>query len=157
MCLAALLLGKPLGICCFCGRPAVRRALPPGLQGPRSTLVGIGGSIGFTVSLFFATAAFTSGTALAETKMGALFQLRRGADRVPGVATAPGCGAPNPTTTEKRACPAMMVPAGSDHPACLSHRPVRPASTDGGGACRRDARRSGASPLPVLIDDSGKG
>ena len=29
-------------------------------------------SIGFTVSLFFATAAFPEGAALAETKMGAL-------------------------------------------------------------------------------------
>jgi NhaA family Na+:H+ antiporter len=30
-------------------------------------------SIGFTVSLFFATAAFPAGDALAQTKMGALF------------------------------------------------------------------------------------
>jgi NhaA family Na+:H+ antiporter len=35
-------------------------------------VVGITASIGFTVSLFFATAAFPEGSALAETKMGAL-------------------------------------------------------------------------------------
>jgi NhaA family Na+:H+ antiporter len=35
-------------------------------------IVGIVASIGFTVSLFFATAAFPGGDALAETKMGAL-------------------------------------------------------------------------------------
>jgi NhaA family Na+:H+ antiporter len=36
-------------------------------------VVGIAASIGFTVSLFFATAAFPAGLALDETKMGALF------------------------------------------------------------------------------------
>lgn len=35
-------------------------------------IVGIVASIGFTVSLLFATGAFPSGVALAETKMGAL-------------------------------------------------------------------------------------
>jgi hypothetical protein len=35
-------------------------------------VVGVVASIGFTVSLFFATAAFPEGPALAETKMGAL-------------------------------------------------------------------------------------
>jgi NhaA family Na+:H+ antiporter len=35
-------------------------------------IVGVVASIGFTVSLFFATAAFSNGPALAETKMGAL-------------------------------------------------------------------------------------
>jgi NhaA family Na+:H+ antiporter len=35
-------------------------------------IVGIVASIGFTVSLFFATAAFPGGAALAEAKMGAL-------------------------------------------------------------------------------------
>jgi NhaA family Na+:H+ antiporter len=35
-------------------------------------VVGVTASIGFTVALFFATAAFPGGTALAETKMGAL-------------------------------------------------------------------------------------
>jgi NhaA family Na+:H+ antiporter len=35
-------------------------------------VVGVVASIGFTVSLFFATTAFSEGAALAETKMGAL-------------------------------------------------------------------------------------
>jgi NhaA family Na+:H+ antiporter len=71
--LAGLLLGKPIGI--LAASLIARTAgatLPSGL-GPRElTVVGIAASIGFTVSLFFATAAFPAGTALAETKMGAL-------------------------------------------------------------------------------------
>jgi NhaA family Na+:H+ antiporter len=35
-------------------------------------VIGVAASIGFTVSLFFATAAFPTGSALAQTKMGAL-------------------------------------------------------------------------------------
>jgi NhaA family Na+:H+ antiporter len=69
----ALLLGKPLGILLFSG--AVRLIggrLPPGLHISDLLVVGIAAAIGFTVSLFFATAAFPAGTALAETKMGAL-------------------------------------------------------------------------------------
>ncbi len=46
--------------------------LPAALRGPDIFVVGIIASIGFTVSLFFATAAFPGGPALAETKMGAL-------------------------------------------------------------------------------------
>jgi NhaA family Na+:H+ antiporter len=46
--------------------------LPSGLTVRHLALVGIVASIGFTVSLFFATAAFPAGAALAETKMGAL-------------------------------------------------------------------------------------
>src|SRR5688572_19224954 len=42
--------------------------LPPGLQVSDLIVVGIAASIGFTVSLFFATAAFSDGAALAETK-----------------------------------------------------------------------------------------
>jgi Na+:H+ antiporter, NhaA family len=54
---------------------AVRLAgarLPPGMRHSDLLVVGIAASIGFTVALFFATAAFPGGTALAETKMGAL-------------------------------------------------------------------------------------
>jgi Na+:H+ antiporter, NhaA family len=46
--------------------------LPPGLRVRELLIVGIAAAIGFTVSLFFATAAFPEGTALAQTKMGAL-------------------------------------------------------------------------------------
>ena len=48
-------------------------ALPAGLRTADLLVVGVAASIGFTVSLFFATAAFPTGVALAETKMGALF------------------------------------------------------------------------------------
>ncbi len=71
--LAGLLFGKPLGILVF---SAVARGagahLPPGLRVADVLIVGVAASIGFTVALFFATAAFPEGQALAETKMGAL-------------------------------------------------------------------------------------
>jgi NhaA family Na+:H+ antiporter len=71
--LAALLLGKPLGILLFSGASHLAGArLPEKLRLGDLLLVGIVASIGFTVSLFFATAAFPGGVALAETKMGAL-------------------------------------------------------------------------------------
>jgi NhaA family Na+:H+ antiporter len=71
--LAALLIGKPLGILAFsAGARMLGARLPSGLMVQHLALVGIVASIGFTVSLFFATAAFPAGAALAETKMGAL-------------------------------------------------------------------------------------
>jgi NhaA family Na+:H+ antiporter len=71
--LAGLLLGKPLGILLFAGGARLIGAhLPPGLRVGDLLVVGVTAAIGFTVSLFFATAAFPDGTALAETKMGAL-------------------------------------------------------------------------------------
>ena len=70
---AALLFGKPFGILLFSGGARLVGAhLPPGLRLSDLLVVGIAAAIGFTVSLFFATAAFPGGTALAETKMGAL-------------------------------------------------------------------------------------
>ena len=71
--LAALLLGKPLGILLFSAASRLAGAqLPEKLRLGDLLIVGIVASIGFTVSLFFATAAFPGGVALAETKMGAL-------------------------------------------------------------------------------------
>jgi NhaA family Na+:H+ antiporter len=71
--LAGLLLGKPIGILMFSSAARLFGAsLPPGLRLADLAVVGIVASIGFTVSLFFATAAFPGGSALAETKMGAL-------------------------------------------------------------------------------------
>jgi len=71
--LAALLFGKPIGILLFSGAARlVGASLPQGLRGADLVVVGITAAIGFTVSLFFATAAFPAGAALAETKMGAL-------------------------------------------------------------------------------------
>ena len=72
--LAGLLLGKPIGILAFSGIARLAGGqLPPGLRAGDLLVVGIVAAIGFTVSLFFATAAFPAGAALAETKMGALF------------------------------------------------------------------------------------
>ena len=74
--LAALLLGKPIGILLFSGAARLAGAsLPTGLRPSDVLVVGIAASIGFTVSLFFATAAFPGGAALAETKMGALLSM----------------------------------------------------------------------------------
>ena len=71
--LAALLIGKPAGILLFStGARIFGARLPSGLMLRHLVVVGVVASIGFTVSLFFATAAFPDGTALAETKMGAL-------------------------------------------------------------------------------------
>jgi NhaA family Na+:H+ antiporter len=71
--LAALLLGKPLGIVVFAyGARLAGARLPAGLQLPDLVVVGLAAAIGFTVALFFATAAFPAGTLLDETKMGAL-------------------------------------------------------------------------------------
>jgi Na+:H+ antiporter, NhaA family len=70
---AALLVGKPLGIVVASHLARLGgAALPLGLRGSDLTLVGMTAAIGFTVSLFFATAAFPEGAALGETKMGAL-------------------------------------------------------------------------------------
>jgi len=71
--LAALLFGKPMGILLFSSAVRLVGAqLPRGLHVQDLVVVGIVAAIGFTVSLFFATAAFPAGPLLAETKMGAL-------------------------------------------------------------------------------------
>jgi NhaA family Na+:H+ antiporter len=71
--LAALLLGKPLGIVAFSyGARLMGARLPDGLDLADVVVVGIAAAIGFTVALFFATAAFPAGPLLAEAKMGAL-------------------------------------------------------------------------------------
>jgi NhaA family Na+:H+ antiporter len=71
--LIGILAGKPLGILA-----AVAFALWAGLHLPKQldwrdlVVVGLVAGIGFTVSLFFATAAFPPGPLLDQTKMGAL-------------------------------------------------------------------------------------
>ena len=71
--LIAILVGKPVGVLA-----ATFLSTLAGLDRPRGvtwrdlTVVGILASIGFTVALFFATAAFPYGRLLDETKMGAL-------------------------------------------------------------------------------------
>jgi NhaA family Na+:H+ antiporter len=71
--LAALLLGKPLGILAFSyGARLLGARLPDGIEGAHLVVLGMAAAIGFTVALFFATAAFPPGPLLAEAKMGAL-------------------------------------------------------------------------------------
>jgi NhaA family Na+:H+ antiporter len=98
--IAGLFLGKPIGILVFSlAARLVGGRLPTGLQRGDLLVLSIAASIGFTVSLFFATAAFPEGTALAETKMGALLSLlaaplalavSRGFGRHPAASTANG-------------------------------------------------------------------
>jgi NhaA family Na+:H+ antiporter len=71
--LAGLLLGKPIGIVVFAyGARLAGARLPAGLRLADLVVVGLAAAIGFTVALFFATAAFPAGSLLDETKMGAL-------------------------------------------------------------------------------------
>ncbi len=71
--LAGLLIGKPLGI----GLTAylavgLRLGELRGLRPADMLVIGLAAAIGFTVALFFATAAFPGGELLDQTKMGAL-------------------------------------------------------------------------------------
>jgi NhaA family Na+:H+ antiporter len=72
----SLLLGKPLGIVGITFL-AVRMGLraPGGLSYRDLTVMAIAAGIGFTVALFFATAAFRPGPLLDEAKMGALMSV----------------------------------------------------------------------------------
>jgi NhaA family Na+:H+ antiporter len=72
--LAGLVIGKPVGVLLMAGAARlIGGRMPTGLHAGDLLVVGVVASIGFTVSLFFATAAFPAGAALAETKMGAVF------------------------------------------------------------------------------------
>jgi Na+:H+ antiporter, NhaA family len=74
--LAALLLGKPIGVVLLSNAARLLGAASAdGLRTRDLIVVGVCASVGFTVSLFFATAAFPDGMVLAETKMGALLSL----------------------------------------------------------------------------------
>ena len=73
MVLTAILVGKPLGILsatALGGAAGLHR--PAGVTWRDLFVLGMVAAIGFTVALFFATAAFPSGALLNETKMGAL-------------------------------------------------------------------------------------
>jgi NhaA family Na+:H+ antiporter len=71
--MSSLVLGKPIGIL-LTTMLAVKFGLraPGGLSYVHITTLGIAAGIGFTVSLFFATAAFAPGESLDQVKMGAL-------------------------------------------------------------------------------------
>jgi NhaA family Na+:H+ antiporter len=71
--LAAILVGKPLGILSFTALGvAIGLHRPAHVSWRELAVVGLSAAIGFTVALFFATAAFAEGTTLDELKMGAL-------------------------------------------------------------------------------------
>ncbi len=71
--LAAILLGKPIGIVsCTALSVAAGLHMPAGVTWRDLTVLGLVAAIGFTVALFFATAAFPAGELLDQTKMGAL-------------------------------------------------------------------------------------
>ena len=78
--LTAILVGKPIGIV-----SAAALCVSAGLHRPRGVswrdliVVGVIAGIGFTVALFFATAAFPPGPLLEQTKMGALLSISGGA------------------------------------------------------------------------------
>jgi NhaA family Na+:H+ antiporter len=73
MVLSSLLVGKPLGILVFTlGGIALGLRAPGGARPWDILLLGIAAGIGFTVALFFATAAFPPGPLLDQVKMGAL-------------------------------------------------------------------------------------
>ncbi len=91
--LSSLAIGKPIGILVTTFL-AVRMGLraPGGLSYLHTLVLGVAAGIGFTVALFFATAAFPPGAVLDEVKMGALLSflaaplaiaLGRGAVRIP--------------------------------------------------------------------------
>ena len=73
MVLSGLLIGKPIGILAmtFLGEQCGLRR-PGGLSYLHTAVLGVAAGIGFTVALFFATAAFPVGEVLDEAKMGAL-------------------------------------------------------------------------------------
>ena len=74
--LSAILIGKPLGITLSAMLvTAGGLRLPAGLLQRDLFVIGLTAAIGFTVALFFATAAFPNGATLQEAKLGALFSL----------------------------------------------------------------------------------
>jgi NhaA family Na+:H+ antiporter len=71
--LASILVGKPIGILAAAGAGAlVGLNRPTDVSWRDLIVVGMTAAIGFTVALFFATAAFPDGSVLDEAKMGAI-------------------------------------------------------------------------------------
>jgi len=83
--LGALLVGKPAGIVLTTlGATAAGLKRPVGMTCADVALVGLAAAIGFTVALFFATAAFPPGPILDQAKMGALLSVVAGPLAVAG-------------------------------------------------------------------------
>jgi len=69
----SVLIGKPIGLLAGVGLArAIGLHLPPGMGWRQLTVLGLMASVGFTVALFFATAAVGPGPTLSALKMGAL-------------------------------------------------------------------------------------
>ena len=69
----SVLIGKPIGLLAGVGLArAIGLHLPPGIGWRQLTVLGVIASVGFTVALFFATAAVGPGPTLSALKMGAL-------------------------------------------------------------------------------------
>ena len=74
--LAAILAGKPLGIAgAVLAAVALGMRLPPHFNRADLVVVGCAAGIGFTVALFFATAAFPPSPALDQAKLGAMLSV----------------------------------------------------------------------------------
>jgi len=73
--LAGLIIGKPIGVLLFgyIAAHTLKLGLPEGMRTSDLFVIGCIAAIGFTVSLFFAGAAFESGPVQEAAKMGALF------------------------------------------------------------------------------------
>jgi NhaA family Na+:H+ antiporter len=90
--LTAILIGKPAGVLA-----SIALGVALGLHRPAHVswrelvIVGVSAAIGFTVALFFATAAFPAGILLDQTKMGALLSFVA-APLAAGLAAALGVG-----------------------------------------------------------------
>jgi NhaA family Na+:H+ antiporter len=77
--LISLVVGKPLGIVLSTwASERVGLQRPAGLGWVDVTLVGLMAGIGFTVALFFTTAAFEPGVVLDQAKLGALLSISAG-------------------------------------------------------------------------------
>src|SRR4029434_8831887 len=71
----SLIVGKPVGILlATVVGVAIGLRAPGGLRYTHIGVLGVAAGIGFTVALFFATAAFPPGETLDEAKMGALLR-----------------------------------------------------------------------------------
>jgi NhaA family Na+:H+ antiporter len=69
----SVLIGKPIGLLAGVGLArAIGLHLPPGMGWRQLTVLGLIASVGFTVALYFATAAVGPGPTLSALKMGAL-------------------------------------------------------------------------------------
>jgi NhaA family Na+:H+ antiporter len=78
--LGAIVIGKPIGVGLSVGLAAMLGLKLPERTGAREVaIVGCAAGIGFTVALFFATAAFPQGAELDQAKLGALLSLLSGA------------------------------------------------------------------------------